>query len=76
MKETGRRSEELSRDEAIEALAYELNYIQEKMDPSPDGDWDSYSEADKDFFRRCIHHLLSRGSILTSALSASPTTTS
>jgi hypothetical protein len=71
---TGRR---LTREEALERLAYELNWKQEQLDPSEDGDWERYSESDKAFFRECIEWLLSHPDLVSAALSeASPTTTS
>jgi len=57
-----------SRAEAVECLAYELNWKQEQLDPDPDGDWYTYSERDKQFFRHCIEWLLAHPKLLRSAL--------
>jgi hypothetical protein len=34
--------------------ARELNWNQQKLDPDEDGDWDTYDEQDKAFFRDCV----------------------
>jgi hypothetical protein len=35
-------------------IALELNWNQQKLDPDEDGDWDTYDEQDKAFFRDCV----------------------
>lgn len=63
---------------ALDALAYELNWIQQRLDPDPDGDWDSYSDRDRAFFRECIEWLLAHPDLLARAMGGviSPTITS
>lgn len=74
---TGRRLTEKAKRDALERLAYELNWKQEQLDPSSDGDWDDYSEADRNFFRECVEWLLSHRELVLAALGeTSPTTIS
>ena len=44
----------------IERLAAELNWIQQRLDPSDDGDWETFSDAEKEFFRQSVKWLLAQ----------------
>ena len=59
----------LSREEAIERLARELNWKQEHLDPSNEGDWGDLSECDKEFFRTCVEWLICFPDLINAALS-------
>ncbi len=59
----------LSHEEAIECLAQELNWKQEHLDPSDEGDWENYSDSDKEFFRACVKWLLCFPDVIDAALS-------
>ena len=60
---------DLTAEEAIEFLAQELNWKQEHLDPGLDGEWDNYSDRDKEFFRACIKWLLCFPGPINAALS-------
>lgn len=70
----GEREESL--EAAREKLAYELHWIQERIDPGPEGEWEKLSERDKNFYRECTDWILSKRGLVLAALGVSPTTTS
>jgi hypothetical protein len=66
----------MTRDEAIDRLAFELNWIQQRLDPDPDGDWAQYDERDKEFFRDCIRWIMNhKDDLCAAAKGATPMTT-
>lgn len=73
---TGRQLTNEDREIALERLARELNWIQQKLDPDEDGDWNTYDEQDKTFFRDCVRGLLVHRETVLQALGISPATIS
>ncbi len=57
-----------SKTEAIEKLAYELNWKLVAMCPGDGDDWENYDDHDKHIFRECIHWLLAHRRLINEAL--------
>ena len=58
---------DMSKTGAINKLAFELNFIQARIEGDDDCDWDSYSEADKLFYRESVEWLLKHDELIRQA---------
>lgn len=61
------------REHALERLARELSWIEQRLDPDVNGEWSEFDERERGFYRDCIEWLLTQRPDLQIAMS-SPTT--
>ena len=57
----------LTKKEAIERLAQELQFETEHLDPG-EGEWADLDERSRDFYRQCVKWLLADSEIVRAAL--------
>lgn len=58
----------IPREGPIEALARELHWKMEHLDPSDNPGWDELTDHDKNFYRCCVEWLLMEPKVVLAAL--------